>query len=280
MTSDRLKGFLRLTRPLNVLIASAAILAVSILAGGRSPDAWILIIAVLIGASMTAGANAINDVFDVEIDRVNRPDRPIPAGLVTAPQAVWVWGITTTVAVLLGILLPLVSSLIVTSAAVVLYVYSAYLKRTVLAGNVIVAAMIALAFVFAASVVNNVVWSVVPALFGFLTTYAREIVKDVEDMEGDRVHGAATMPVRFGVRPSLLLISVALTALVATTITASILHMFNRWFLIPIAPVDLLLAYTAVIVWKDQSPVAMHRSSVRLKACMVGGLAAIIIGSL
>jgi geranylgeranylglycerol-phosphate geranylgeranyltransferase len=278
--NSRLTGFIRLSRPLNVIIASAAILAVCLLAGGRAQQGFVIAVAVLIGALMTAGANAINDVYDIEIDRVNRPDRPIPSGGVPLRMAVWFWGATTTLGVLLGLLLPVTSCFIVTISAVVLYVYSVYLKRTVLAGNVVVAGMIALAFVYAGSVVDNIQWSVVPALFAFLTSYAREIVKDVQDIEGDRAHGAATMPVRYGVHPSLTLISVALLALIATTIAAVMLQKFNRWFLVPIVPVDLAFAYTAFIVWKDHSSAAMKKSSSRLKACMIAGLVAIIIGSL
>jgi geranylgeranylglycerol-phosphate geranylgeranyltransferase len=271
---------IRLLRPMNVLFAAVTIAAVALLAGGRPHDGMAVAVAALIGALMTAGANAINDYFDLGIDAVNRPDRPIPSGQVTPREAIWVWAVTTGVAVGCSFFLAAGPRLIVLIAGVVLYVYSAYLKRTILAGNVVVALMIALAFVFGGTVAGHPEWSIVPALFGFLVTFARELIKDVEDVEGDRAHDAATLPVRHGIRPALALITIDLIALVATTITAAVLRIYTVWFIAPIVLIDVVFLYTALAVWKDTSPRVMHRHSARMKLCMWGGLLAIIAGSI
>jgi geranylgeranylglycerol-phosphate geranylgeranyltransferase len=280
MNSERINGFVRIIRPFNVAFTFVTIGAVCLVAGGHIDQWGMITIASVIGALMTAGANAINDAFDRDIDRVNRPDRPIPRGVVTPREAIWVWGISTGIAIALGLFLPPVPRIIVLAAGVVLFVYSSALKRTILAGNVVVALMIALAFIFAGTVVEHPAWAIVPALFAFLTTFAREMIKDVEDVNGDRAEGAATLPVRYGIKPSLALITVDLLALVAVTAVAAALRVYTPWFLLPIAIVDVAFIYTAFAVWKDTSPAVMRRHSARMKMCMVGGLIAIIIGSL
>ncbi|NMB78739.1 MAG: UbiA family prenyltransferase, partial [Methanomicrobiales archaeon] len=78
-------GLIRITRPVNSFAAGiAAIVAYYIASGMIIPEVLLLLAIVFL---VTAAGNVINDYFDVEIDRVNRPDRPIPSGLVTLSAA-------------------------------------------------------------------------------------------------------------------------------------------------------------------------------------------------
>ena len=80
-----LAGFFTITRPLNAAAAGlAAVIAYLIATGTVIPAVFLLFVVVTL---ITAAGNVINDYFDVEIDRVNRPDRPIPSGLVQLPAA-------------------------------------------------------------------------------------------------------------------------------------------------------------------------------------------------
>ncbi len=79
MNSEKLKAFVQLSRPVNILIIVASIPVACWIAGGTIQDLFIIFLAALTGALVTAGANAINDSFDIEIDRINRPDRPLPS---------------------------------------------------------------------------------------------------------------------------------------------------------------------------------------------------------
>ncbi len=93
--------------------------------------------------------------------------------------------------------------LIVIFAVVLLYYYSARLKRTIIAGNVVVGFMTGMAFIYGGTTVGHVERALIPAIFAFLINFARELVKDVEDIEGDKKEQAVTLPVKYGIRPAL-----------------------------------------------------------------------------
>ncbi|MCK4596386.1 UbiA family prenyltransferase, partial [bacterium] len=82
----RVIAYLQLSRPLNVVIAAGSVLVGALASGLLRPDLPILL-ACLVAGLITGGANAINDVFDVQIDRVNKPGRPLPSGRLTRSQA-------------------------------------------------------------------------------------------------------------------------------------------------------------------------------------------------
>jgi geranylgeranylglycerol-phosphate geranylgeranyltransferase len=190
------------------------------------------------------------------------------------------WLVTSIAAIFLNLLLPLAALLIVMGSVVVLFVYSAVLKRTMLAGNAVVAGMTGLAFLYAAIIAEEPVQGLMPAGFAFLANFSREIVKDVEDLEGDLRQGASTFPIVHGIRPALITASLVIWVLIALTVVAHISGIYSRAFLGVVSVVDIVLAYTALALLKEMSPSAMHPHSLRLKLCMAGGLVAIIVGSL
>jgi geranylgeranylglycerol-phosphate geranylgeranyltransferase len=168
---------------------------------------------------------------------------------------------------------------IVVFAVVILYWYSAVFKRTIIVGNVVVALMTGMAFIYGAVVVGNLNRALVPALFAFLINLAREVIKDIEDVEGDRKEHAITLPVKYGTRPALWLASVSILLLIATTIAAYLFRVYTVLYLYPVLFVDVLLLTVMIWMWKDQTPLTMNRLSNGLKVCMIVGLGAIFLGS-
>ena len=79
-------GYIKLARPLNVLIGGVSIFVGALLTGILEP-LQTLLYAIASGMFITGAANAINDYYDYDIDRVNRPERPIPSGEVTRSGA-------------------------------------------------------------------------------------------------------------------------------------------------------------------------------------------------
>ncbi len=279
MNSEKLKGFVQLTRPVNCLIAFLSIVAASIIAGAKE-DLWFkTIIAGFVGAFVAAGANAINDYFDVEIDRINRPDRPIPRKAVSREEARFLWLVLSFVGLGLNIVLNQRALAIALVAVISLYFYSMVLKRTVLMGNIVVAVMTALAFAYGAVVVGKIERALMPALFAFLINFAREVVKDIEDVEGDAKKGAKTLAVRYGPKSGIAAASAALVALIGATIAAYVLGIYSALYLYIVIVVDGILVFVLVSLWSNQSTPNMRRMSTVLKANMAIGLVAIFAGS-
>jgi geranylgeranylglycerol-phosphate geranylgeranyltransferase len=148
-------------------------------------------------AVLAAAGNMQNDALDVEADRINRPDRAIPSGRVPRRAVIQASIGLYLLAVLLGSSLGRYEGSLTVSMGTLLCLYNLKLKALPLWGNLAVAALCALAVYFP-EVPHSPDFTAFPALFAFLTTLAREIAKDAEDMRGDAAIGYSTLPLRFG----------------------------------------------------------------------------------
>lgn len=165
----------------------------------EAPASANLLLAMVSGALVGAASNACNDLVDVEIDRHNRPDRPVASGAVSPEAARVIWIALSVVGVVLGGLVSLGVGAVALGSALLLWLYNVRLKRTPGWGNIVVAVVIALALVYGALAVGAVTSTVAVGVgMTFLITLAREIVKDVEDVDGDAAEGARTLAVTRG----------------------------------------------------------------------------------
>jgi geranylgeranylglycerol-phosphate geranylgeranyltransferase len=274
----RVPAYFALIRPVNLLITFFSIVAAGVLAGGGWADMVPLVLAGCAGVAVAAGANAVNDYFDVEIDRINRPERPIPSGALTTGQAWRAWIIASFVGCACGLVLGTWPFAITVASVALLYLYSRSLKSTPLAGNLVVGLMTGMAFIFGGAAIGAADRTILPAVFAFLANVAREVVKDIEDRQGDAHHRASTFPIRFGVRPARAVTSFSLVLLVAVTVLAYMRSHYDDVYLRIVSVADVLLLYVAVAVWWNETPAHMRRLSTVLKASMVVGLAAIWFG--
>ncbi|MCK4349906.1 MAG: geranylgeranylglycerol-phosphate geranylgeranyltransferase [Candidatus Krumholzibacteria bacterium] len=194
-----------ITRPHNIAAAT-----LSILVGYRMTLAagfpWWLLAGVV---AATAAGNVINDIQDRDIDRINKPRRPIPSGALSVPAAWSVYGVCVLLSLLIGVRLPLEQGLWIVSWIILLHLYSARLKRVYLAGNLLVALISSSGFLLGALAAGRISTGLIPAVYTFLFVMGRELVKDTEDCGGDRAHGARTVPIvhgeRFALRASALI---------------------------------------------------------------------------
>ncbi len=279
MSSSRLTASIRLVRPFNVLVMMLVIGATVVLASVGEPEVGVVVLAVLVGACVGGAANTINDYYDVEIDRINKPRRPLPSGELSPDWAFLQWLILSLVGVSLNLFLPSLAFWIALGAVAVLFLYSAKLKKTLLWGNLTVAIMTAMALVYGAVVAGNPGQAMVPALFAFLINLGREVVKDVEDLPGDLGGNARTFPARYGVRRSLVLATVILLLLVVATYVVYREGIYGRVYVILVAAVDAAVLWSISAMWNDSTPKNLGKVSLVLKLSMVIGLAAIYLGS-
>lgn len=280
MNFKKTKEIIRLSRPANVCITLISIPVACWIAGGTNTDLFDIILASVSGAFVTAGANAINDAFDIDIDRINKPERPLPLGLLTVHNAQSMWFLVSCLSICLNIFINIPAFIIVLFSVVLLYYYSARLKRTIILGNITVAFMTGMAFIYGGVVVGHTDRAVIPAIFAFLINFAREIIKDVEDLEGDRKERAITLPVKYGIQHSLVLSTVILIVLVCFTFIVAEYSVYQIPFLYIVVLADILIGISGVMIWRDSSPAQMKFVSTNLKLSMIIGLAAIIVGSM
>jgi geranylgeranylglycerol-phosphate geranylgeranyltransferase len=272
------KGTLLVVRPVNVIISFlSVVLAVMIC----NPQTRVLLVltAALAAALVTAGANAINDFYDLEIDRINRPTRPLPMGLLARSTARILCFVFFAMAMGLAFYIHLLAVGIVVFSCVLLYYYSARLKRTVLWGNLTVSVTTALAFIFGGVTAGSVQQAIYPAAFAFFSNGAREIIKDVEDMPGDRASGVRTLPLVHGLRTAKVITTLLLVTLLAVTVAAFVSGFYGVWYFIAVMTlVNPFIVYVLWVLWRRQDGKSLRRMSTLLKIAMLTGLLAIYLG--
>lgn len=200
-----LPGAIRIMRPMNSIVAGiAAVLAYFIATGTLIPAALVLVPIVFL---ITAGGNTINDYFDVSIDRINRPGRPIPSGELTPSGAKYLALALFSGGIILSGLTTLPCLLIAAFNSALLYLYASRLKGMLLIGNMTVAYLSASIFLFGGAFAGSsgIITISVIALMTFFAMLARELVKSSEDVAGDAAAGALTVPVEYGIRVAVLL---------------------------------------------------------------------------
>jgi geranylgeranylglycerol-phosphate geranylgeranyltransferase len=260
MAGERLRGLLDITRPVNAVAAGVLTFIGAFVAGGLGSAGAI---GAAVGATVlaTAAGNAINDYFDRDIDRINQPDRPIPRGAVTPREALAFSLLLFAGAVVFALTLPLAAIAIAVVNLLALVAYTEFFKGLPGIGNAVVGYLGGSTFLFGAAAVGDITAAVV-VLFALaaLSTVAREIIKDVEDIDGDRREGLHTLPIAIGERSSLWL-AVALLAVALLASPIPYLIGTLGWpYLAVVAVADLLMVLAAAESFTDPTAGQEHLS--------------------
>jgi geranylgeranylglycerol-phosphate geranylgeranyltransferase len=278
---ETLRGYVTIVRPINVVLSFIAVYLVMLVSNGLEvPGMQMAAFYAALSASLgCAGSNVINDYFDVEIDKINRPDRAIAKGLISKRQALIYWSIINIGALAMSAMISFPCFLIALFSVFALVFYSSHLKGTPLFGNLTVSFFMALAFIYGGLAIGRWKAAVVPALFAFLFHLGREILKDIEDIEGDRSQSAKTFPIVYGIRTSLYVASVAFVLLIAVTLLAYTMGIYDSVYLwIMVTAMYPALIYTLYSMWRDVGKANLRKLNTLLKIEMFVGLFAIYFG--
>ena len=281
----------RLTRPWNVLMIVAAMYLTteSLMSPPweRPETLGVFALGTLAMATLAAGANVINDYFDVAEDRVNRPDRALVGRVITRRQTMLLNYALTGVSILStggvcwasGTLLPLAWMAVL---GTLLWGYSPWFKRRFLRGNIVITLSVAQLPLWcvllnfphdltsAAQWLNSLQGGVLLTYVGLsgYVTLLREITKDWQDAAGDGAAGYDTLPVRWSEKRTNSLLQVLHWAgwlLMGLAWWAS-----YRWLHRPVSPMFFVLPYAAVHLQLTRGQIASV--SAWQKLTLAGGL--------
>jgi len=183
------RGMLDLIRPVNCVMIGFAVI-VGAFVSKPSSMAWLqLALGFFTGFFICAYSMSVNDIYDLEVDRVNRPDRPVPSGRISVQQA----SRLSLVMLAAGLACALLSFIplgivIAVAYAFLSWLYNARAKRTGLPGNLIVASSLAIPFIYGGAVSGGSIGGsllLMMALTAFFAGVGREVVKSMADVEGD-----------------------------------------------------------------------------------------------
>jgi len=169
--------------------------------------------------------------------------------------------------------------IIVIATIIILYIYSSTLKKLPLFGNVTIALLTGLAFIYGGFASGNPVSAIVPAEFAFLINLIREIVKDIQDIEGDTKAGVITFPIKFGFQRSKILILIITFSLILYTLYPFITELYKiEYFIVVMVFVNPLLILSLKFLFDSKKENNLTVVSNMLKLNMVLGLIAIYLG--
>ncbi len=279
----KLLEIIRLIRFVNCLLAMAGVALGAYLCWLR-PVYYGPFVTAVAAFFVCAAGNIMNDILDIPIDKINRPQRVLVRGALTVKFA-WYLAIgCASIAVVCALAVNWAVLTTVLLALVLLAAYNLWLKKMLIAGNLAIAVLSSLTFMTGGWAVDYKLALVlpgplVPAVFAFLFHLVREILKDAEDIDGDRRIGVRTLPQVIGVGRSLMLgLGIFFVLAVITCIPILAGWFGTAYHVITVYVVDIPILIILILVWGNPSPRMLRMGSICLKAGMGLGMIALLTG--
>lgn len=272
-------NYFKLVRPLNCAITFITVIVAAIICSSHKIDLFIVLLGSLAAAFTAASGNIINDFYDVEIDRISHPNRPLVTGRMTKKSALYFYAFLNLAALIIAINLSLEVFAFVFIVIGILFYYASYLKKVMLVGNFTIAALTGITFIYGGMIVGNVQAAIIPAGFAFLINLIREILKDIQDVGGDEKVGIKTFPIKYGISRAVSLIIFLTIILIATTFYPFICELYKiEYFVFVMSIVNPVLIYFIKELYNNNSSQKLNKLSNLLKLNMIFGLIAIYLG--
>ena len=273
----KLLAYLKIIRPINVLITFLVVLVAILISQTGVMEISIYLLVPLSASLIAAAGNVINDIYDIETDRISHPERVLVLGNLDIKRAWLLNFLLNTTAVFITLFISKTLLVIAVLTIVLLYFYSTHLQKLPLIGNITVAILTGAAFLYGGVAVDNISSAIIPAVFAIMINLIRELVKDTQDMEGDLKNGYQTFPIKFGVLNTHKLIIALSIILILMTLYPFFFHIYRiEYFVIVMLFVNPLIVYLVKIISSNTE--ALPKVSILLKINMIAGLIAIYLG--
>ncbi len=268
--SKYIKNIVLTSRPLNVFISIATtVLAANILDLNNNN---LLIRMIVVVSTSVFIANALNDIFDHKVDTINRPNRPIASGAISL----------NTLAVAITALF-IVNLIVLTSLNLMAFyfclcliypmivLYTPLFKPTPLTGNAVISSILGFVFLFVDICMNQTISNMLPPfILAFMLTMIREVVKDMQDLDGDKKMNLNTLPRVVGIEKTIYIVKMLSLILFASGLFLWNMLDLSTYYLISFTMLIILpVGYTAMKINKGLS---FSAAANVLKICTAAGL--------
>ncbi|MDR3291841.1 MAG: UbiA family prenyltransferase [Methanobrevibacter sp.] len=274
--------YLKILRPFNGLMAIITLILVGIIEKNIDLPLLIGILAVFLA---TGGGNVINDFYDYKIDSINRQERPIPSGKISLRNAKNYGLSLFIISIILGIIISVMVGsylpcVLIVLNCLVLYYYARNLKKLPLIGNVAVAYLTGSCFIFGGLILGKIYVPLILSFFAFMMTLSREIVKDMEDIKGDKLENLNTFPIKYGLKSSSILASIFI--LIPTFISPVLYFtkIFNIYYLILLLIAIIIFIVAAYKIQMNHNSDSSNKVSKLIKIGMFITFIAFAFGSI
>jgi len=197
---------------------------------------------------ISASILVLNDYFDVETDKINAPDRPLPSKTVSMPEALLLSVLLLISGLILSYILGIITLIFTLILSVIGFLYNRRFKSSGLPGNMMVSFSVGMTFIYGGASVglpfNKMAWFF--GLIAALIDLGEEIAADAMDMQGDRLIQSNSLAIRYGKYTALRISCGIFFLVILLTGLPFILNWFRIIYLAPILVMDIAIAYSSV----------------------------------
>lgn len=267
--------FLAMIRPANsVMVGFAVVVGVAVASHGyHEIFTTTSFLGFLTGFFIASFSMVSNDIYDLEVDKINQPERPLPSGVVTPEEA----KIFTLTLLALGLIVSgLLGPYTFTVASIFAFIgwfYNFKGKATGLLGNSLVALSLAIPYIYGAFAIDifTVNLGYLLAITSFFAGLGREVLKGIVDVDGDKVRGVRTVAISLGKQTARTVAAFFFVVAVISSFLPIILGLLGRSLLvysILIGITDTLFVYLAYRILKSRA----DKDALRFKKIALGGM--------
>jgi geranylgeranylglycerol-phosphate geranylgeranyltransferase len=277
--SARLNAYLTLIRPPNTVMIGLGVVIGEAIGLGKLPGVSQAAFGFLTASLMMAGTMVANDVYDVEIDKVNSPQRPLPSGIVKTRDARVLAVFLSVAAIGFSALLGIWTLLTALLALALMAYYNTRGKKTGLIGNAVVSFNVALPFFYGGLAVNKIS----PLLFifslvAFLANFGREVAKGIADVKGDSLRHVRTLAVVRGTKVAALASAGLFVIAVLLSFLPPLFESISWLYYPPVIIADVGFLYSAYRLVGNQTAENIRAVKGHVLVWMLLGLVGFLLG--
>ena len=274
-------ALLSLIRPINsFMIGLAVVVGIAI----GSPDmlfSRLTIYGFITGFSISSYSMIINDIYDIEIDKVNQPERPLAKQIISINSALSLSLILLLIGLTSSLLISYYNIIITAIFSFLSWFYNIWGKKQGIIGNSIVASSMSIPFIFGGIITGNIsllVWSI--SLIAFLSGMGREIIKTIADVEGDKIKGVKSVSIQFGSRNAMLIACGFIIISILISFIPVYLNLIQIYYIPLLILTDLILLYSIFVLSKDYSKSESLKVKKYILYAMLFGLITFLMNSM
>ena len=274
-------ALLSLIRPINsFMIGLAVVVGIAI----GSPDmlfSRLTIYGFITGFSISSYSMIINDIYDIEIDKVNQPERPLAKQIISINSALSLSLILLLIGLTSSLLISYYNIIITAIFSFLSWFYNIWGKKQGIIGNSIVASSMSIPFIFGGIITGNIsllVWSI--SLIAFLSGMGREIIKTIADVEGDKIKGVKSVSIHFGSRNAMIIACGFIIISILISFIPVYLNLIQIYYIPLLILTDLILLYSIFVLSTNYSKSESLKVKKYILYAMLFGLITFLMNSM
>lgn len=252
---EKLKAVAQLIRPELPLAGGICVIAGQIIVLHGLPTLSTGLLGFLSGFLISSAAMITNDYFDLEVDRINHPQRPLPSGKISLSEIKILTAVFTILGFITAALLGLPALVLAMILWIIAILYNWKLKEKGLIGNVMVGISVAGFFIFGGlsigGLTNTTIW--IFGILAFLFDLGEEIAGDAMDMDGDEKRSSRTLARKYGKKYALKVSSALYLSIIALSLVTILIGWLDLKFIYIFIPLDILILYLSIKILKSQT---------------------------